>query len=215
MIQPCRTVPIQVAATAQITYREAGLVRVSVLDGSGREIIRREGPRENLQRWLARRYPDILTRLGELSNPGKETPGVTDRALRYRANASPPPGPRRCCLCGSVRNVEVGHVNGREEDNAPENLFFTCRACNVRCGNTLRKAGLGRPTRQFNPGTGGAQSLSQWMNAVMSMKGEGGTMSVADAVAVIRATPSEQRSKFAREIWAIRRRRGTSKRVPF
>lgn len=40
-------------------------------------------------------------------------------------------------------------------------------------------------------------SLGQWMNAVMSMKGDGGTMAVADAVTMIRATPPEDRSRFA------------------
>jgi len=106
-------------------------------------------------------------------------------------------------------------VNGYEEDNSPANLFWTCRSCNVQCGNTLRRAGLGRLTRQFNPTAAGAENLGQWMNAVMSMKGEGGTMGVSDAVAMIRATPPEQRSRFAREIWAIRRRRGTDQTVPF
>jgi hypothetical protein len=53
------------------------------------------------------------------------------------------------------------------------------------------------------------------MNAVTSMKGDGGTMSVADAVAMVRATPPEDRSRFAREIWAKRSKRGTDKGVPF
>ncbi|MGH9663199.1 MAG: hypothetical protein ACRD9L_02100 [Bryobacteraceae bacterium] len=44
------------------------------------------------------------------------------------------------------------------------------------------------------------------MNAVMSMKGDpGGNMPVADAVALIRATPPDQRSRFAKEIWNRRR----------
>jgi hypothetical protein len=140
---------------------------------------------------------------------------VTDRALRYRANRHPPPGPRVCALCGSKRNVEVGHVNGHEEDTSAVNLFWTCRRCNVRCGNALRRAGIGRVTRQYNPAATGAETLGQWMNAVMSMKAEGGTMSVGDAVAMVRATPPEERSKFAREIWARRRTRGTDKSVPF
>ena len=103
----------------------------------------------------------------------------------------------------------------KKKNNAPSNLFWTCRACNVRCGNTLRRAGLGRPTRQYNPPAVGAESLGQWLNAVMSMKGEGGTMPVSDAVAMIRATSPEQRSRFAKEIWSIRRRRGTRGQVPF
>lgn len=166
-------------------------------DGAGREINRSEGSRNPAK------------------GARKEARDVTDRALRYRANADPPPGERRCCLCGSTRNVEVGHVNGHEEDTAARNLIWTCRSCNVRCGNTLRRAGLGRPTRQYNPAKG-ADTLGQWMNAVMSIKGDaGGTMSVADAVALIHATPSGQRSRFAREIWAIRRRRGRDGIVPF
>jgi hypothetical protein len=54
------------------------------------------------------------------------------------------------------------------------------------------------------------------MNAVMSIKGDsGGTMRVADAVSMIHATPPEQRSRFARDIWAIRRRRGSDGIAPF
>lgn len=183
-----------------------------MLDGAGREIDRHQASRAEVQSWLAREH--VPTR-NPANRVHKEKANVTDRALRYRANASPPPGPRRCCLCGSRRSVEVGHVNGREKDNSPSNLFWTCRSCNVRCGNALRRAGLGRRTRQYNPTAAGAETLGQWMNAVMSMKGDGGTMGVSEAVAMIRATQPEQRSRFAREIWAIRRRRGTSERVPF
>jgi len=49
----------------------------------------------------------------------------------------------------------------------------------------------------------------------MSMKGEGGTMAVADAVAMIRATTPDERSRLAREIWARRRQHGTERAVPF
>lgn len=42
-------------------------------------------------------------------------------------------------------------VSGHEEDGAPVNLIWKCRACNVRCANTLLGAGLGRPTNQYNP----------------------------------------------------------------
>jgi hypothetical protein len=49
------------------------------------------------------------------------------------------------------------------------------------------------------------------------MKGESQDMSVADAVAMIHATPSEDRSHFAKQIWSRRRKRGTDKpgAVPF
>lgn len=111
--------------------------------------------------------------------------------------------------------VEVGHIDG-EERHSHNNLFWTCRKCNVICGNVLRRAGLGRRTRQLNPSAQGAQSLGQWLTAVFAMKGDSDTMSVADAVAMIRATPPEERSRFAREIWTIRKRRGTDRSaVPF
>jgi len=188
-------------------------------------------------------------------------------------------------MCGSTRNVEVAHLNGHEEDGAPENLAWQCRSCNVRCANALRAAGLGRLTRQFNPAeadewliqrarasatgagihrveqliggyrmyaavlrrkpedreterqfrkaeamlraasarranpSGGAKSLAQWLTAVRSMKGEADTMPVAAAVEMIRTTPPERRSSFAREIWELRRARygptGRSAGVPF
>lgn len=93
-------------------------------------------------------------------------------------------------------------MNGREEDNSQENLIWTCRPCNVRAGNRLKQAGISRLTRQYNPGTKeGAQTMGQWVNAVTSMKGEGGDMPVREAVAMIRATPASRRSKFAEEIW--------------
>jgi hypothetical protein len=144
---------------------------------------------------------------------------VTDRALRYRANASPPPGPRICNLCGSRRNVEVGHLDGHEEHGEPANLLWTCRSCNVRCANTLRRAGIGRLTLQYNPASKGAVSLGQWLTAVMSMRGESDAMSVPDAVSMIRATPPASRSEFAQEIWERRRARygpsGRGDSVPF
>ena len=165
-------------------------------------------------------YSELAPRFLPIRNPAgrgrrRKESQVTDRALRYRANCAPPNGPRTCCFCGSQRNVEVGHVNGHEEDSSPASLLWTCRRCNVRCGNTLRRAGLGRLTRQYNPAAEGANNLGQWMNAVMSIRGEGGTMSVADAVAMIRATTPEDRSRFAREIWTRRRQRGTDRAVPF
>ena len=47
----------------------------------------------------------------------------------------------------------------------------------------MKRAGIGRRTRQYNPRgeSEGAQTLGQWMAAVMSMKGESDQMSVSDA----------------------------------
>ena len=36
-----------------------------------------------------------------------------------------------------MRNIEVGHVDGHEENHAPRNLFWTCRICVLaRCRRT-------------------------------------------------------------------------------
>ena len=132
----------------------------------------------------------------------------TDRALRYRANAEPPAGPKRCAFCGKKSGlIEVGHVDGHEENNNPENKIWTCRSCNVKCANTMRKARIGRLTHQYNPEKG-ATSVGQWLTAVMSMKGESNAMSVKDAVEMIRATPASRRSRFAEEIWSRRKAGG-------
>jgi hypothetical protein len=44
------------------------------------------------------------------------------------------------------------------------------------------------------------------------MKGQSNDMNVQDAVAMIRATPPEERSRFAKEIWRLRRKHGTDRR---
>ncbi len=141
---------------------------------------------------------------------------VSDRALRYRANSPDcrPPGPEICGLCGSKRNVEVHHVNGHEEHGHPENLMWACRTCNTRIGIHFKRAHVGRPTKQFNPDSG-ASSLGQWVMAVLAVKGEASPMTVSKAVDLIRATPPGRRSEFARQIWRIRRQRGTDSTVPF
>jgi len=142
-------------------------------------------------------------------------PNVTDRALRYRANQEPPAGPKVCAMCGSKRNVEVEHIDGHEENNAPENKMWACRSCNTRKGVALQKAGLGRRTVQYNPAGEGARSLGQWVIAVMSAKGMSDQMSVRDAVSMIRNTSPRKRSEYAQEIWERRRQRGSDTAVPF
>jgi hypothetical protein len=102
-------------------------------------------------------------------------------------------------------------VDGHEENTTPANLTWACRSCNTTIGFVLRNAGLGRRTRQYNPAAKGARTLSQWVTAVLSMKGQG-TMAPAAAVEMIHATPPEQRSNFAEDIWQRRRERGTDRR---
>jgi hypothetical protein len=81
----------------------------------------------------------------------------------------------------------------------------------VLFANTLRNAGIGRLTRQFNPPSQGARSLGQWLTAVQSMKGESIAMPIAAAVEMIRATPAKRRSGFAAEIWERRKQHGTDR----
>jgi hypothetical protein len=143
-------------------------------------------------------------------------PNLTDRALRYQANATPPEGPKQCGFCGSKRNVEIEHVDGFEENNYGHNLMWACRSCNTKKGIAFRNAGAGRRTKQFNPQQHGAQNLAQWVIAVMTLRGESNQMSLGDAIALVHATPQSRRSEFAREIWEHRRARGTdSIAVPF
>jgi hypothetical protein len=112
----------------------------------------------------------------------------------------------------------VAHIDGNESNGARENLGPTCRSCNARTAHVMKRAGVGRRTKQYNPrGSAGAQTLGQWMAAVMSMKGESDQMNVSDAVAMIHATPASTRSQFAHEIWLRRREHGAdgSERIPF
>ena len=143
----------------------------------------------------------------------KPAADITDRAARYRASSPEcrPLGPPICAFCGATLNVEVHHVDGHEMNAEPANLVWACRSCNVTIGITLRRAGLGRRTRQYNPAAQGARSLAQWVTAVLSMKGEG-AMDPSAAVELIHATPLELRSRFAQEIWRLRREHGTDRR---
>jgi hypothetical protein len=106
----------------------------------------------------------------------------------------------------------VAHIDGDESNIAAWNLGLTCRSCNARVAATMKRHGVGRRTKQYNPKGEGARTVAQWMAAVMSMKGESDQMPVDEAVAVIHATPSEDRSAFAREVWSLRRQHGTARR---
>lgn len=104
------------------------------------------------------------------------------------------------------------HLDGYEENAEPDNLLWACRRCNTIIGIALKRAGLGRRTRQFNPNPQGARTLAQWVTAVMSMKGESDAMDQASAIDVIRATPADRRSEFATEIWRRRRAHGIDRK---
>jgi hypothetical protein len=132
--------------------------------------------------------------------------------LRFRAHRCAPDGPRICGFCGSTEQIDLHHIDGHEEHTETANMMWACRSCNVRVGIAMAHAGLGRPTYQFNPQGQGARNLRQWLTAVLSAKGELDVMETAAAVGMIRATPAERRSEFARQIWEIRRRRGTDRK---
>jgi hypothetical protein len=150
---------------------------------------------------------DRLTTILFNGPPLKPIHKITDRAKRYRANADDvrPPSPRWCGFCGSRRNVEVHHVNGNENDSDPLNLLWSCRSCNVIVGNRLRKARIGRRTRQFNPAKYSRGALMrEYGNAIKVMRGQFDG-DIGSAVATIRATPADVRSAYTRRTWSTRK----------
>jgi hypothetical protein len=149
---------------------------------------------------------DDLRQVKQFIDAQQRNPRLTDRAFRYRANARPPVGPKQCAFCGTKQQIQVGHVDGHEENDEPENLIWTCRSCNMLHANTLRAAGYGRLTRQYNPAARGAETYKQYALALMSMKGESDAMTLPAAVEMVHATSADDRSRFSREIWRLRRR---------
>jgi hypothetical protein len=147
---------------------------------------------------------------------------LTDRAKRYRAQQAIEQTEPRCIYCGrprlTGRQRNTEHINGREADNSPANLAFACRSCNTRKGAVFARAGKGKRTAQYNPGRRGAGTLAEYIEAVMTTKGEGsGRFSLPQAVELLRNTPPDDRSIYASMIWDLRRARGTSRKseVPF
>ena len=142
-----------------------------------------------------------------------------------------PEGSKHCVFCGASQKLMVGHLDGHEENTAPDNLVWTCRSCNALHGNALKRARMGRRTVQFNPTrSGGAYNLGEWVNAVGTItahhspdkRGSGGalaaasTMTVSDAVDMIRATPPSARSRFAAQLGKRKGSRGSARdSVPF
>lgn len=128
---------------------------------------------------------------------------VTDRARRYRANqeGALPAGARRCNYCASDRNVIVHHVHGDERKPA---TAWACRSCNARLAAWMKRAGLGRRTRQFNPAGKPITSYSRYHWAVGVARGYiAGNKD--QAWADILATPKADRSRWTAESWESRR----------
>jgi len=141
---------------------------------------------------------------------------ITDRAKRYRAQNIPLD--KRCFACGSPRARDRHHIDGHESHGDVKNLARACRSCNVRIGNVMRKAGLGKKTQQFNPTATGASSLGQYLSAVQIVRGAI-PGNVKSAVALLHATSPGTRSRFAKQIWETRRERygptGRQDSLPF
>jgi hypothetical protein len=152
---------------------------------------------------------------------------ISDRAKRYRANsdANRPAAPKVCTFCGARRNVVVGHLNGVEDDGAPDNLAWTCRRCNAKQAALFKRNGLGKRIRQMNPARrrgsmSKAQLYSAYGESIRVMRGDV-PGDVAKAVAFIRSVPADVRSEWNKKAWVTRKRQfGASGRadggaVPF
>lgn len=144
---------------------------------------------------------------------------ITDRAKRYRAQRAIEQADQRCIYCGapasSGRRLVVEHINGREADNAPENLGRACYPCNVTKGVHFARAGKGIKTQQYNPRkkAAGARSLGAYVKAILTTKGYDTGMDLSSAVELLRATSPADRSRYASDIWARRKERAGE--VPF
>jgi hypothetical protein len=102
----------------------------------------------------------------------------------------------------------VDHIDGDESNGAPENLRWLCKSCNTKLGLAMARSGMGRRTRQYNPG---AYTLAEYVEAAAQhTRGQHDT-----GGEIIHDTPKEKRESFAAEIWRRRRARGTDRRTPF
>ena len=134
---------------------------------------------------------------------------VSDRAKRYRANQPNcrPSGVKKCKLCGSRSDVMVDHADGNESNGRKSNLRWLCRSCNNTLGAEMARTGQGRRTVQYNPAHKGAQTLGEYMQAVLQH-----TRGSHDAAGkIIHETPKRKRQEFASEIWARRESHGTAR----
>jgi hypothetical protein len=131
---------------------------------------------------------------------------LTDRAKRYRANrkGTRPGPPKQCGFCGSRKNVGVHHITGDEDDGAPADLMWACKSCNSSIAVVMKNAGVGKRTRQFNPGGSKRSRLDAYGAAIKVMRGEF-EGDVGRAIGVIRSTPPSLRSEFTSRTWPVRR----------
>lgn len=133
--------------------------------------------------------------------------------MRYRATAAAGAGelgPKdRCHICGNPAvPLMVGHLDGHEENDDPDNFVWTCRSCNSLASNALQAAGLGRLTHQYNPrAKRRGITFGQYTTAVQVLRGESDAMPVNEAVEIVHSTPAYRRSSFAKDVWRLRKER--------
>jgi hypothetical protein len=127
---------------------------------------------------------------------------ITDRAKRYRANANPPPGPRRCNFCTSRKNVDIDHVTGDEAQGSPRDLIYLCRRCNASKAHVQARANIGKRTAQYNPSP--APSFQQFLNAALILRGDQ-PGDAHKATGIIWRTSPAQRVRYAERIEQARR----------
>jgi hypothetical protein len=145
-----------------------------------------------------------------MNGPRKPVSKITDRAKRYRANAKDvrPPAPKQCGFCGRRRNVGVHHIYGDEADGAPDNLMWACKRCNAAIAALMKRLGLGKRVKQYNPpARRGSQReyMKAYGDAIKVMRGQFDG-DVSAAMATIRATPREVRSAYTSRSWPVRRK---------
>lgn len=134
---------------------------------------------------------------------------ITDRAKRYRANHRDvrPTGPKACMFCGSRKNVGVHHCDGNEDHGHRRNLGWACKSCNAKIAHWMKREGIGKRTRQFNPSKLSKKSqMLAYSQAIKVMRGEFDG-DVGAAMSTIDSTPQSIRSAFTSRSWPIRRQR--------
>ena len=160
------------------------------------------------------------TRVRRLNPPDAEPCGgrkpasqVTDRALRYRANSDEckPEGPQRCLWCGARRfkdrgtEIQVAHIDGDETNTNPENLAWSCRSCNQKVAAAMKKAGVGRRTKQYNPlRRSGISDWREFAEALAITRGDA-IGDLQQAIQRIHDTPMSRRSELQQDIWRRRK----------
>jgi hypothetical protein len=69
--------------------------------------------------------------------------GAASQKARIAGSPARGPGEEICAFCRCIRNVEVGHLDGHEENPRPDNLLWNCRLCNIKLGVFKRRRDSG------------------------------------------------------------------------